>query len=142
MKATLYENSVIGIFNDSYPPVMDGVAIAAKNYAYWLNYQHYASCVVPPKTPSYQNDEPFPVYRYASVPLLLRKPYRLGIPEININFKEKLDHIPFGLLHAHCPFTSGQIALRIAKERNIPLVATFHSKYRDDFARIVRTKKV
>lgn len=142
MKATLYSNKVFGVFNDSYPPIMDGVAVATKNYAFWLNRLQYASCVVTPKTPNYVNDEPFPVYRYASVPLLLRKPYRLGIPEIDVSFNDKLDRIPFGLLHAHCPFSSGHLALKIAKERNLPIVATFHSKYRDDFARVVHTQTV
>lgn len=142
MKATLYSNKVFGIFNDSYPPLMDGVAVATKNYAFWLNRLQYASCVVTPKTPNYVNDEPFPVYRYASVPLLLRKPYRLGIPEIDMSFNDKLDRIPFALLHAHCPFSSGHLALKIAKERNIPIVATFHSKYRDDFARVLHTQTV
>ncbi len=142
MKATLYSNKVFGIFNDSYPPLMDGVAVATKNYAFWLNRLQYASCVVTPKTPNYVNDEPFPVYRYASVPLLLRKPYRLGIPEIDMSFNDKLDRIPFALLHAHCPFSSGQLALKIAKERKIPIVATFHSKYRDDFARVLHTQTV
>jgi 1,2-diacylglycerol 3-alpha-glucosyltransferase len=142
MKATLYSNKVFGVFNDSYPPLMDGVAVATKNYAFWLNRLQYASCVVTPKTPSYVNDEPFPVYRYASLPLLLRKPYRLGIPEIDVSFNDKLDRIPFALLHAHCPFSSGHLALKIAKERKIPIVATFHSKYRDDFARVLHTQTV
>jgi hypothetical protein len=28
---------IIGQFNDSYEPVMDGVANVTKNYAYWLD---------------------------------------------------------------------------------------------------------
>ena len=26
----------IGLFNESFPPVMDGVAVCVQNYAYWL----------------------------------------------------------------------------------------------------------
>jgi glycosyltransferase involved in cell wall biosynthesis len=53
---------------------------------------------------------------------------------------EKMERIPFKLVHAHCPFSAGTIALRIAKEQGIPFVATFHSKYRQDFERIIPNK--
>ena len=26
----------IGLFNDSFPPVMDGVAMCVENYAHWM----------------------------------------------------------------------------------------------------------
>ncbi|MBP1677349.1 MAG: glycosyl transferase group 1 [Bacteroidetes bacterium] len=133
---------MIGLFNDSFPPIMDGVAVATYNTAYWLYRMNQPVCVVTPKAPNYIISEPYPVYRYSSLPLFTRKPYRLGLPEIDLTFQNKLDRIPFGLVHAHCPFTSGQLALRIARERNIPLVATFHSKYKDDFERAIPNKTV
>ena len=132
----------VGIFNDSFPPIMDGVAVTVQNSAYWLYHMNQPVCVVTPRAPHYINDEPYPVYRYSSLPLILRRPYRLGIPEIDLTFQDKLDRVPFGLVHAHCPFTSGHLALRIAHERKIPLVATFHSKYRDDFERSFYNKKI
>lgn len=132
----------VGIFNDSFPPIMDGVAVAVQNSAYWLYHMNQPVCVVTPRAPHYVNDEPYPVYRYSSLPLILRRPYRLGIPEIDLTFQDKLDRVPFGLVHAHCPFTSGHLAMRIAHERKIPLVATFHSKYRDDFERSFYNKRI
>lgn len=132
----------VGIFNDSFPPIMDGVAVTVQNSAYWLYHMNQPVCVVTPRAPHYVNDEPYPVYRYSSLPLILRRPYRLGIPEIDLTFQDKLDRVPFGLVHAHCPFTSGHLAMRIARERKIPLVATFHSKYRDDFERSFYNKKI
>lgn len=132
----------IGIFNDSFPPIMDGVALTAHNTAYWLYRKNQPVCVITPKAPDYIIDEPYPVYRYSSLPLFFHRPYRIGIPELDMSFQNTLDRIPFGLVHAHCPFTSGQLALRIAKERKIPMVATFHSKYRDDFERTFFNKKV
>jgi len=44
------------------------------------------------------------------------------------------------LVHAHCPFSSGKEALLIARKQQIPLVATFHSKYRDDFEQSTKSK--
>lgn len=132
----------IGLFNDSFPPIMDGVALTVANYAHWLYRKNQPVCVIAPKTPDYVLEEPYPVHRYNSLPLIIRKPYRIGMPNIDISFQDTLDRIPFGLVHAHCPFTSGHVALRIAKEKGIPLVATFHSKYRDDFENTFLNKKV
>ena len=48
----------------------------------------------------------------------------------------------FDLVHAHCPFTSGRLARQVAKQQHIPFVATFHSKYRQDFEHNVRSKLI
>lgn len=132
----------IGLFNDSFPPIMDGVSLTTQNYAHWLHEKDQAVCVVSPKSPNYTDRESYPVYRYTSFPIFGRKPYRFGLPGTDLSFRTKLDQISFGLVHAHCPFSSGNIALRIAKEQKVPLVATFHSKYRDDFERSVHNKFV
>jgi len=130
----------IGIFNDSFPPIMDGVSLATKNYAYWLNNKKQPVCVITPKSPNYCDNEPYPIYRYTSIPILGRKPYRIGLPYIDSSFRKKIEQVSFGLVHAHCPFSSGRLAQRIAKEQKIPFVATFHSKYRDDFEHSVHNK--
>jgi glycosyltransferase involved in cell wall biosynthesis len=132
----------IGIFNDSFPPIMDGVSLATQNYAYWLHQKNQPVCVVTPKSPNYSDNEPYPIYRYTSLPIFGRKPYRFGLPYIDLTFKKEIEQISFGLVHAHCPFSSGQLALNIAKKHKIPFVATFHSKYRDDFVHSVRNKYV
>ncbi len=132
----------IGIFNDSFPPIMDGVSLATKNYAYWLNQKNESVCVVTPKSPNYSDNEPFPIFRYTSLPILMRKPYRLGVPDIDLEYKRKINKIAFSLVHAHCPFSSGKEALRIARKQQIPLVATFHSKYRDDFEQSTKNKTI
>lgn len=127
------ELKTIGIFNDSFPPIMDGVSLATKNYAYWLHQKNQPVCVVTPKSPNYVDNEPYPIYRYSSMPILMRKPYRFGLPDIDLSYKRQINKIPFSLVHAHCPFSSGKEALRIARNQNIPIVATFHSKYKLDF---------
>jgi glycosyltransferase involved in cell wall biosynthesis len=132
----------IGIFNDSFPPIMDGVALTAQNYAYWLNEKKQPVCVITPRTPDYTDVENYPVYRYSSFPIFGRKPYRFGFPEMDHTLQTNMDNIQFGLVHAHCPFSSGNAALRISHNQKIPLIATFHSKYRDDFEQSVHCKLV
>ena len=97
-------------------------------------------CVITPRSPHYIDKESFPVYRYSSIPVFGRKPYRFGLPETDLSFRTNLDKISFDLVHAHCPFSSGNLALRISKQQKVPLVATFHSKYRDDFEHSVHNK--
>ena len=134
---------MIGIFNDNFPPILDGVALTAQNYAYWLNKRGEDVCVVTPYAPDSEeviNAAPYPVYRYTSIPIPMRKPYRLGLPHVDLPFLRKLRTIKFDLVHAHCPFTSGRMARHIARTQNIPVIATFHSKYRQDFERAVSSK--
>jgi 1,2-diacylglycerol 3-alpha-glucosyltransferase len=130
----------IGIFNETFPPIMDGVSLTAKNYAEWLHKMNQPVCVITPKAPDYNDNEPYPIYRYTSVPVIGRKPYRLGLPNIDLSFKTELNRVSFGLVHAHSPFSAGRLALSIAKKQKIPFVATFHSKFRDDFIHSVHNK--
>ncbi|MDR1156426.1 MAG: glycosyltransferase [Bacteroidales bacterium] len=127
----------IGQFNECFPPVMDGVSLTVRNYALWLNRTMGDTCVVTPSFPGYVDKEEFSVLRYASVPVPGRTPYRTGFPWLDIGLCRQLHHIPFDLLHCHSPFSAGRYALRMARRRGIPVVATFHSKYRDDFTRAV-----
>jgi glycosyltransferase involved in cell wall biosynthesis len=136
------ELRTIGLFNDSFPPIMDGVSLTTQSYAYWLQKKNQPICVVTTKSPNYTDNEPYPIYRYSSIPVFGRKPYMFGLPNIDLAFRARIDKVSFGLVHAHCPFSSGNIALRIAKEQKVPFVATFHSKYRDDFERSVHNKQI
>jgi hypothetical protein len=122
-------------FNDSYPPQTDGVAQTMRNYAVWLNkMQDTTCCVVTPQHRLADDRELFPVIRFISVPLPLAKEYNLGLPEIAFRTTVRLDSLPLDLVHAHCPFASGTLALMTARKKNIPMVATFHTKFADDFA--------
>lgn len=126
-----------GIFTDSFVPIMDGVTITAYNYAYWLKNMGHDVCVVTPSTNSNNEALPFPVYHYPSIPVPGRKPYRYGLELMTFRIKNELLKKNISLVHAHSPFTTGRIARRIAKSKGIPFVATFHSKYRQDFEKAV-----
>ena len=41
----------IGLFNESFPPVMDGVAICVQNYAYWMQKKVGGVSVITPNVP-------------------------------------------------------------------------------------------
>lgn len=130
----------IGIFNDSFPPVYDGVSTVVLNYANELTKNGMDVVVVTPQNPRAKDSYSFEVMRYFSLPMPVRKNYRLGIYQIDFPFMNRLKKVRFDIIHAHCPFSSGRLALKIAKERNLPLIGSFHSKYYEDFFQILRSR--
>ena len=132
----------MGQFNESFPPIVDGVANVVKNYAYWLNNKYGRCCVITPKYPKATDDFGFEVLRYSSMKVPTRGEYRFGLPKMDPVFWKELRKIPFDIVHAHCPFGSGVAARSVAKKRGIPFVATFHSKFRDDFKAALKSDAI
>lgn len=138
--ATIFspEKVNVGLFCDCFPPVMDGVSVCMQNYAYWMQKKVGGTCVITPTVPGADYSRlDYKVFDYFSVPVPKRHPYVTGLAGIDPTFLAQIAKIRFKLVHAHCPFASGAAALNIARLQKIPLVATFHSKYRDDFARVL-----
>ncbi len=133
---------IVGQFNDGYLPIMDGVTLTVRNYAYWLNRILGPTYVVTPWFPGHKDAEPFPVIRYFSVPTIVRPPYRIGIPDFDAKLQDILRKRRFSLVHAHSPFGAGRAALKVAREKRIPIVATFHSKFREDLMRAFPVKAI
>jgi len=132
------KDATVGLFNDCFPPVMDGVAVCVENYAYWLQKKVGGVKVVTPNVPGADYSKyDFDVLDYISVPVPKREPYVTGVAEVDPRYLVKISQYKFKILHAHCPFASGAAARRLARHLGIPLVATFHSKYRDDFSRVL-----
>lgn len=120
-----------GIFNDSYPPILDGVTLTVENYVRWLPSSGKTPCVVTPRNPlPYKTD--VKTHRYFSLPISSRHPYRYGYPLADPLIWWKMRTTPFALVHSHCPFSSGRLAVYAAKKQRVPLIGTFHSKYKDD----------
>lgn len=134
-----------GIFNDNFPPILDGVALTAHNYAYWLHEKGLDVRVITPYAPraeKFIKEVPYKINRYMSIPIPFRHPYRYGLPYIDLPFLRNWRKMDFELVHAHCPFTTGNLAYSAAQDQHIPMVATFHSKYRQDFEHNVKNPKI
>lgn len=133
----------VGLFCDCFPPVMDGVSVCMYNYAYWMQKKVGGVSVITPNVSGadYRKHE-FEVMDYFSVPVPFRHPYVTGIAEVDPAFVNKILTRKFRIVHAHCPFGSGLAAERVARIQGIPCVATFHSKYKDDFSRVLNSKAI
>ena len=133
----------VGLFNESFPPVMDGVAVCVENYAHWIQEKvGGVSVVTPRKLNANYGQYPYEVLDYASVPVPFRHPYVTGIAQIDPLLRAKLYRRRFKIVHAHSPFSAGLMALQVAKTQHIPLVATFHSKFKDDFREVIPSDMV
>ena len=128
----------VGLFCEVFPPVMDGVSVCMENYAYWLQKKVGGVAVVTPHVPKadYSVHE-YKVFDYMSIPVPKRRPYMTGIAAFDPTYLAKIATTRFKIVHAHTPFSAGSAALSISRAQKIPLVATFHSKYRDDFSKIL-----
>lgn len=130
---------IIGQFCDTYPPSLDGVGRVALAYCQGLKKLGHAVYYVGPNSPHAKDDEDL----NAVLSMSLKIPtelHRLGIPWVSPKYRKRLNSIPFDIVHAHSPFSSGLEALKVAKKLNVPLVATFHSKFYDDALKITHSK--
>lgn len=125
----------IGEFNDSFMPVMDGVGNVVKNYTIEMrNLGHSAYAIVPgyAENPRFdiENGIDYTIRGKEFYPIKKMKPY--GLTVFPREVKKELFRIPFDIVHTHCPTFSAQMALKIAKKRNIPIISTFHTFFKDD----------
>ena len=133
----------IGLFNDSFFPIADGVVMVVDNYARRLS--KYANVIVfVPKYINHDFDDtklPYKVVRCYSlkVPFL---DYSLPLPKMDRKFKKELNKYKLDLVHIHSPFTLGEAGVSYAKKHHIPCIGTMHSQFKCDFKRAVRSEVV
>ena len=132
---------VIGQFCDTYPPNLDGVGRVALAYCEGLKKLGNAVYYVGPNSPKVGEAEELNTVLSASLKIPTEL-HRVGVPWISPKYRKKLAGIPFDIVHAHSPFSAGMEAARIAKKLNVPLVATFHSKFYDDVMKITHSKMI
>ena len=131
---------VVSQFIDTYYPVIDGVVQTVANYQRELRRREHRCLVIAPDAPGYDDPPGSDIMRYRSYSLPMRPPYRVGLPQVDIRFRSMLEKRPIDLVHVHSPFACGDLGLIIARQRDIPIVGTFHSKYYDDFYQVTHSE--
>lgn len=132
---------IIGQFCDTFPPNLDGVGRVALAYCEGLKKLGNAVYYVGPNSPQTEGAEGLNTVLSASLKIPTEL-HRVGVPWVSPKYRKKLAEIPFDIVHAHSPFSAGLEAARIAKKLNVPLVATFHSKFYDDVLKITHSKMI
>ena len=121
---------------DSYLPTVDGVVMCMHNYCLNASREHDVTALVPQNTKKYVDDFPYKVLRCKSMYIPIAK-YFYGIPSMDAKFKKAVYNADFDILHLHSPFNMSKFAIKLAKKKNIPIVATFHTNFRPIFQDIL-----
>ncbi len=127
------------LLNDSFPPIIDGVANVVMNYARILTTDLNTPVIV--GTPKYPDANyegyPYKVIPYRSLDTTeLVSGYRTGNP---LSMREINQMAEFGpdIIHTHCPASSTIMARILQNETGAPIVFTYHTKFDVDIARAV-----
>lgn len=129
----------IGLFNDSFFPMIDGVVMVVDNYAKRLS-QYANVFVFVPSTDKNYDDSKFnyKVIRCNSVKMPFLD-YSLPLPTFDKNFKKTLDACQLDIVHIHAPAPIGIAGIKYAKKHHIPVVGTMHAQYQQDFKRALKS---
>lgn len=131
----------IGEFSDSFLPIVDGVGRVVYNYCETIAKKGYeCTAIVPLDKFGYRGRFPFEIIDYYSRSLPLLPQYDAGMPAFDLHYNARLKMTDFDIVHVHTPFIAGNEGIKYAKDRNIPLIGTFHSKYYDDFLQITGSR--
>ena len=91
------------LLNDSFPPIIDGVANVISNYADIIQKKFGNAVVATPSNPGVVDNYPYPVVRYPSLNTTKSFGYRTGIPFLASSIRE-LNKSNIDIIHSHCPF--------------------------------------
>lgn len=129
----------IGLFIDTYFPMIDGVINVVDNYAKELS-KRANVIVFAPEVKGKEFDDSklkYKVVRCKSLKAAFLD-YSWPIPEYDTKFKEELNKYKLDIVHIHSPFMMGKQGVKYAKKHNIPVIGTMHSQFKKDIKKIVK----
>lgn len=130
----------IAEFTDTFLPVVDGVGRVVLAYANELSaLGHQVSVIAPLYDTGFRGGYPFELIDYLAYKVPTAGQYKTGSAYADGHYRKRIAMVKPDIMHAHGPFSAGREALRLARLRRRPLVASFHSKYYDDFYKAVKS---
>ncbi len=123
----------VGLFIDTFYPMIDGVINVVNNYA--VNLSEYADVTVfCPKglDKNYKDDFPYKVVRCKSLKFVGFE-YTIPAPFLDRKFKKAIKDANLDIIHIHSPFAVGKTGVKFAKKLGIPCIGHLHSQYYQDF---------
>ena len=133
------EKMKIGLFIDTFYPMVDGVIQVVDQYATRLC--KFADVTVfttaPRKGKKDTLTHPYKVVRCKVMPVPGRD-YDLALPWKDKAFRKAVENADLDIVHIHSPFSIGKAGVKYAKKHNIPVIATLHSQYKQDFKKSVK----
>jgi len=117
----------IGIFTESYPPIINGVSTSVQTLIARLEEADHTVYVFTSRYPHY-TDERAGVFRFPSFNSLVEPDYVLPIP-FSPAIARNILTLKLDIVHSQSPFFLGILAGRVAQRLGIPHVATNHTLY-------------
>ncbi len=117
---------------DVYLPDVDGVINCMHNYCLNLHDKTDLLVAVPKNRKDYVDNQPYKITRCASIYVPILGDY-YGFPSSSRKFKRVVYSRSYDIIHTHSPFGMSRFALKVAKKKGVPAVATFHSDMRAIF---------
>ena len=132
------EKLKIGMFIDTFFPMLDGVIMVVDNYAKRLNKIADVTVFCPKgKDKKYIDNFDYKVVRCKSVKIV-HFDYTLPTPQFDKKLKKTLKQANLDIVHIHSPMGIGKMATKYAKKHNIPCIVTLHSQYKQDIKKMAR----
>lgn len=132
----------VGIFIDTYFPMIDGVINVVHNYAKRMDDDEFEVTVFCPiADKKYQDDFNYRVVRCKSAKVFFLD-YTLPLPKLDCKFKQALNGSELDIVHIHSPFGVGKMGIRYARKHGIPVIATLHSQFHQDFYYTTHSKVI
>ena len=129
----------IAMAMDAYLPDTDGVANCVDNYCKNACKKADVTVLVPKNRKDWVDNFPYKVRRCKSFRIPIVN-YHYGVPAMDKKFLQNMRDAKFDIIHIHSPFNMAKSAIKLAKEQNIPIVATFHTNFRSVFSSIFKLK--
>ena len=126
------------LLNDSFPPLIDGVANTVINYAENLMAFGDKVTVAVPQYPDVTDNYDYEVLRYPSFNTTKLVGYRAGYPFIGSAVNAMKGFHP-DIYHSHCPAASTFMSRTLRESVPAPVVFTYHTKFDIDIARALKS---
>ena len=131
----------VGLFIDTFYPMVDGVIQVVDQYAKRLC--KFCDVVVFTTKPSKNKVDtikhPYKVVRCNVMPVM-GIDYDLALPCFDKKFRKEVENSNLDIVHIHSPFTIGNCGIKYAKKHNIPVISTLHSQFKQDFYKATKMK--
>ena len=133
----------IGMFLDEWYPNIDGVVLVVENLVKHLNKFADVTLVVPKMEKNFDESAyPFKVISIDSMSVPLAD-YKLALADLEyFKLKKLFKKLDFDIIHIHSPFAVGRLGIRVAKDKNIPVIATMHTRFEFEFEKYLKSKTV
>lgn len=131
----------IGLFIDTWYPMVDGVIMVVDNYAKRLAKFCNVTVFTVKPTKKIEKEYPYKVVQCKTTKFV-GIDYDLPWPDFDEKFKKEIKKSNLDIVHIHSPFFVGAMGVKYAKKHKIPAVATMHSQFERDFQRAVNFKPI